>query len=122
MIRAWLAVAALVGFFSVAAGAGAAHLGAGERISELLRIGALYGMVHAAALVAVAAVADHRGQPSLLLAGAGWSFAAGTLLFSFSLFGLALTGIAWLGSITPFGGACLLIGWAVLGAYALSRR
>jgi hypothetical protein len=41
------------------------------------------------------------------------------LLFSFSLFGLALTGITWLGIVTPFGGACLLIGWAALGAYAL---
>jgi uncharacterized membrane protein YgdD (TMEM256/DUF423 family) len=122
MIRAWLAVAAIVGFFSVAAGAVSAHLGAGERTSELLRSGALYGMVHAAALVAIAAVADHRDQRSFLLIGAGWGFAAGMLLFSFSLFALALTGIAWLGIVTPLGGACLLIGWAALGAYALSRR
>jgi uncharacterized membrane protein YgdD (TMEM256/DUF423 family) len=122
MIRAWLAVAAIVGFFSVAAGAVSAHLGAGERTSELLRSGALYGMVHAAALVAIAAVADHRDQRSFLLIGAGWGFAAGMLLFSFSLFALALTGMTWLGIVTPLGGACLLIGWAALGAYALSRR
>ena len=45
MIRAWLVAAALGGFLSVAAGAAAAHLPAGERSAELLRTGALYGMV-----------------------------------------------------------------------------
>src|SRR5580692_11430056 len=68
MIRAWLIAAALGGFLSVAAGAAAAHLPAGERGAELLRTGALYGMVHGAALIAVTAMArssraaaDYRG-------------------------------------------------------------
>ena len=104
MIRAWLAAAAIGGFLSVAAGAAAAHLPAGERAAELLRTGALYGMVHAAALIAVAAMAQARGRPGLPLAVAGWGFAAGMLLFSLSLFALALTGSGWLGMITPFGG------------------
>jgi uncharacterized membrane protein YgdD (TMEM256/DUF423 family) len=121
MIRAWLAVAAVMGFLSVAGGAVSAHLGGAERMSELLRTGALYGMVHAAALIATAALAD-RAHPPFFLIVAGWSFAAGMLIFSLSVFALALTGVAKLGIVTPFGGAGLLIGWAALGVYALSRR
>jgi uncharacterized membrane protein YgdD (TMEM256/DUF423 family) len=122
MIRAWLIAAAVGGFVSVAAGATAAHLPAGERAAELLRTGALYGMVHAAALIAVTAIAQSRGRLGLALTIAGWSFAAGMLLFSLSLFALALTGREWLGVITPFGGAGLLVGWAALATHALSRR
>jgi uncharacterized membrane protein YgdD (TMEM256/DUF423 family) len=122
MIRAWLIAAALGGFLSVAAGAAAAHLPAGERGAELLRTGTLYGMVHAAALVAVTAMAQSRGRVGVALTVAGWSFATGMLLFSLSLFALALTGREWLGMITPFGGAGLLVGWAALAAHASSRR
>jgi uncharacterized membrane protein YgdD (TMEM256/DUF423 family) len=53
---------------------------------------------------------------------AGWSFAAGMLLFSVSLFALALTGSGWLGMITPIGGAGLLFGWAALAAHGWSHR
>lgn len=121
MIRAWLAIAAIGRFLSVAAGAAAAHLGAGDRAAALLRTGAFYGMIHAAVLIAVAAMAaGHRlGYP---LIAAGWGFAAGIILFSFSLFGLALTGVQWLGLVTPFGGASLLVGWAALGVCAFQRR
>ena len=63
MTRAWLIAPAIGGFLSVAAGAAAAHLPAGERGAELLRTGALYGMVHAAALIAVSALAESRGRP-----------------------------------------------------------
>jgi uncharacterized membrane protein YgdD (TMEM256/DUF423 family) len=122
VIRAWLVVAALGGFLSVTAGAMAAHLGPSGRDAELLRSGALYGMVHAAALVAVAAIAQSRGPVGLALTVAGWSFAAGMLLFSLSLFALALTGSEWLGMVTPFGGAGLLVGWAALAVHASSRR
>jgi hypothetical protein len=58
MIRAWLAVAATGGFFSVAAGAVGAPLAIVDRTAELVRTGALYGMVHAAALIGVAMVAE----------------------------------------------------------------
>src|SRR5438045_6989845 len=112
MIRAWLIAAALGGFSSVAAGAAAAHVAAGDRAAELLRTGALYGMVHAAALIAVTAMAQSRDRLGLALTVAGWSFAAGMLLFSLSLFALALTGREWLGIITPFAGARLIVGCA----------
>jgi uncharacterized membrane protein YgdD (TMEM256/DUF423 family) len=120
--RAWLIAAAVGGFLSVAAGAAAAHLSAGERAAELLRTGALYGMAHAAALIAVTAMAQSPGRVGLALTVAGWSFAAGMLLFSLSLFALALSGREWLGMITPFGGAGLLVGWAALAIHASSRR
>ena len=122
MIRAWLLAAALGGLLSVTAGATAAHLGLSGRAAELLRSGALYGMVHAAALIALAAIAQSRGPVGLALTIAGSSFAAGMLLFSLSLFALALTGGEWLGMITPFGGTGLLVGWAALAVHALSRR
>ena len=122
MIRVWLIAAGLGGFLSVAAGTAAAHLPASERAAELLRTGALYGMVHATALIAVTAVAESSGRRRLALTIAGWSFAAGTLLFSISLFALALTGSAWLGMITPFGGAGLLVGWVSVAFSASARR
>jgi len=123
MIRIWLAATALGGFLSVGAGAVAAHLASGDpRGAELLRTGALYGMVHAAALTAVVAMAGHRDRPGRLLIVAGWCFVGGIALFSFSLFALALTGIALFGRITPFGGVSFLLGWATLGLAALCRH
>ena len=70
----------------------------------------------------VAAMAQSRGRPGLALTIAGWGFAAGTLIFSNSLFAAALTGNGSLGMITPFGGVGLLVGWAALAAHALSGR
>jgi uncharacterized membrane protein YgdD (TMEM256/DUF423 family) len=122
MIRAWLIAAAVGGFLSVTAGAAATHIAAGKRAAELLRSGALYGMVHAAALIAVTAIAQSGDRIGLALTVAGWSFVSGMLLFSLSLFALALTGREWLGMITPFGGAGLLVGWAALAVHASSRR
>jgi len=110
MMRAWLREAAVVGFLSVAAGAAAAHLAAGERAATLLRSGALYGMVHPAALLGVTALARGGRRVGLALTIAGWSFAAGAVLFSISLFALALAGGKWPGTITRFGGVGLLTG------------
>jgi uncharacterized membrane protein YgdD (TMEM256/DUF423 family) len=122
MVRAWLAIAAIGGLLSVAAGAIAAHLATEDRVSALLRTGALYGMVHGTALIAVTAIAQTRYRIEYPLIVAGWSFAAGVILFSLSLFGLALTRIEWFGLVTPVGGGGFLIGWAALGVYAFGRR
>ena len=122
MIRIWLGIAGFGGLFSVAAGALAAH-GAGDaHVAELLRTGALYGLAHAAALLAVIAAAERRERRGVALAIAGWGFAAGIVLFSSSLFALALTGIERFGLVTPLGGAALMIGWAALGLRAFYRR
>ena len=123
MTRAWLAVAAAGGFASVAAGAFAAHVVARDAgASELLRTAAVYGMVHASALLGIAALAERRERPGAALVVAGWSVALGLLLFSLSLIALAATGLAAFGRVTPFGGIALLVGWAALGVDALRRR
>ncbi len=118
MIRIWLVIAALGGAASVVAGALAAHLADDPKAAELLRTGALYGMVHAAALLAVVAIAARR----LAVRVAGWSFAVGIVLFSGSLFALAAGAARWLGWVTPFGGVALIVGWAALAILAFQRR
>ena len=119
MIRIWLAVAGLGGLASVIAGSFAAHLADDPKAAELLRTGAVYGMVHAAALLATIALAQGRRRAAIV---AGWSFAAGIVLFSFSLYALAAGGPRWLGWMTPFGGLALMLGWAALGSLAVRRR
>ena len=119
MIRVWLAIAGLGGLASLIAGAFAAHLADDPKAAELLRTGALYGMIHAVALLATIALAQGRRRAAVV---AGWSFAAGIVLFSFSLFALAAGGARWLGWMTPFGGVALMLGWSALGSLAVRRR
>lgn len=111
------AVSALIG---VAAGAFGAH-GLKTRLEpELLgvfEVGARYQMYHAFALVACAWAATR--WPGALVIAAGWLFVAGTLVFSGSLYALALTGVRALGAITPLGGLALIAGWACLAVAAL---
>jgi uncharacterized membrane protein YgdD (TMEM256/DUF423 family) len=122
MIRVWLAIAGLGGAASVIAGALAAHFAQDPKTAELLRTGALYGMIHAAALIAVMALAQGREPRRGAAALAGWSFALGIVLFSFSLFALAAGAAHWLGWATPVGGLALIVGWLALGALAMRRR
>ena len=122
MTRIWLAVAGLAGAASVTAGALAAHLADDAKTAELLRTGALYGMVHAATLIALIGLAQGREPRRGAAAIAGWSFTVGIVLFSGSLFALAAGSPRWLGAATPFGGVALIIGWAALGSLALRRR
>jgi uncharacterized membrane protein YgdD (TMEM256/DUF423 family) len=120
--RVWLAIAGLFGLISVAGGAAAAHLGGDPKSAELLRTGALYGMVHAAALIAVIALAQGREPRRGAAAIAGWSFAVGLVLFTGSLFALAFAAPRWVGWLTPFGGVALMLGWASLAVLAFRRR
>jgi len=122
MIRLWLAIAGLGGFSSVAAGALAIHLADDAKVAELLRTGALYGMVHAAALIAVIGFAQGREPRRGAAVVAGWGFTVGIVLFSGSLFVLALTEVRWLGWATPVGGIALISGWIALGSLAFRRR
>jgi uncharacterized membrane protein YgdD (TMEM256/DUF423 family) len=97
---------------AVAAGAFGAHSLRSRLSPDLLTIfetGARYQMYHALALLA-AALAIGRGSGTAVHV-AGWCFVAGTLLFSGSLYVLALSGIRWLGAITPLGGVAFLAGW-----------
>ena len=122
MTRLWLAIAGLGGMASVIAGALAAHLVDAPQTAELLRTGALYGSVHAAALLAVIALTPGGEQRRGVAVIAGSCFALGIVLFSGSLFALAAGGARWLGWVTPFGGTALIVGWMGVAALALPRR
>jgi uncharacterized membrane protein YgdD (TMEM256/DUF423 family) len=80
-------------------------------------------MYHALALLALAALAGaSEREADRFLAIAAWLFIAGTVLFSGSLYLLALTGIRALARVTPFGGSAFLLGWLSLGVFAWRRR
>jgi uncharacterized membrane protein YgdD (TMEM256/DUF423 family) len=105
----------LLGLTGVGLGAFGAHVLA-ERLGEdgvtTWELAVRYQQVHAvAALVAVALAGGAAGK---LLARAGWAFVIGVVLFSGSLYGLALDGPRWLGPITPLGGVAMLVGWVLL--------
>ena len=71
-----------------------------------------YQMYHALGLIAVAWASTQWS--SQLITASGWLFVAGIVIFSGSLYILSLTGVRWLGAITPIGGAAFIIGWACL--------
>jgi len=109
----WISLAALFGFLGVALGAFGAHA-LKARLGEALPIwqtAVLYHLVHAVAMLAVALYGKSTGQGIGVIVA---FFAAGVLLFSGSLYILAITGIKALGAVTPLGGLCFLIGWAAL--------
>jgi uncharacterized membrane protein YgdD (TMEM256/DUF423 family) len=106
----------------VAAGAFGAHALKARLSADLLAIfetGARYQMYHSLGLIAVGLLASSR--PSGLLDGAGWAMLVGIVLFSGSLYALALSGVRALGAITPLGGVGFLVGW-VLFALAAWRQ
>ena len=116
--RVFISLGGLSGCLAVAAGAFAAHA-LRERLSpELLDVfqtGATYQMYHALALLAVGILlARFSVGGSAWLSVAGWLFLGGTILFSGSLYALALSGTRWLGAITPIGGVAFLLGWLAL--------
>jgi len=123
MDRTFLLIGAVLGFLAVALGAFAAHALKSRLSAEMLAVfetGVRYQMYHAFAVLIVAAAIGHIGNARLLVI-AGWFFFAGILLFSGSLYALALTSVRILGAITPVGGLLFLIGWACLAVFALIR-
>ncbi len=111
---------AIAGLLAVAVGAFGAHLLEG-RISdhylEIYNTGVQYHMFHAAGILLVAALADKLHSRKL----AAWAFRlllAGIVLFSGSLYTLAVTGIGVLGAITPLGGIAFIAGWLCLALAA----
>lgn len=126
MNRGLVAAGAINGAIAVAAGAFAAHALKGRldaRALEVFETGARYQMYHALAIVLcglLAAARSGQGWSGLGSAGAaGWTMQVGIVLFSGSLYALALTGVRGLGAITPFGGVAFLVGWGWLAVTAL---
>ena len=118
-MRQWIILGAASAFLSVAAGAFGAHALRTRLSADLQTIfetGARYHMYHSLGLIAVGLFAALR--PSPLLHGAGWAMLVGIVLFSGSLYALALSGIRVLGAITPLGGLGFLVGWALFALAA----
>ena len=119
MDRLFFTLGALSAFIAVGAGAFGAH-GLRARLDPAMlavfETAARYQMYHALGLIAAAWGAAR--WPGPWIGWAGWLFVAGTLLFSGSLYALALSGIRWLGAITPLGGVAFLAGWICLALAA----
>jgi uncharacterized membrane protein YgdD (TMEM256/DUF423 family) len=113
MERLFFAMGSVLALLAVAAGAFGAHAlreRLGPDMLASFEVGARYHMYHSLGLLAVAwAIGRWPGSTA-----AGWLFLAGILVFSGSLYALALTGQRWLGAVTPLGGLALLLGWLVL--------
>jgi uncharacterized membrane protein YgdD (TMEM256/DUF423 family) len=115
---------AVSGFVGVAAGAFGAH-GLSTKLSAkalaVWQTAAHYQLVHSVALFALGVwlATGATGFSGRLAEGAGWAFSFGVLVFSGSLYFLALTDIRGLGAITPIGGLGLLLGWALVAAAAV---
>ena len=110
--RLLLTLAALSGLLAVAIGAFGAHAITDPQAKDWIRTGTIYGLGHAAAAFAVMA----RSR------GAAWAMTGGALIFSGSLYLIALTGQRWLGMTAPVGGLLMMGGWAWLIVVALRRR
>lgn len=123
MTKTYLLIAAISGFLAVALGAFGAH-GLRDKLSaDLLavyHIGVQYHFYHTLALLAVALLLALQSS-SLSLSLLKWSgnlFAIGIVIFSGSLYVLAISGVRWLGAITPIGGVAFLAGWICLALAA----
>jgi uncharacterized membrane protein YgdD (TMEM256/DUF423 family) len=135
--RSFLVLGAILGLVGVALGAFGSHALRGRLTPERLatfETGVRYQLWHALALFVVVVVGSLRlvhpssgaGGTLVLLEGttdwpalaAGWLFVAGIVLFSGSLYALALTDRRTWGAVTPLGGVCFLAGWALLALAA----
>jgi len=116
MERIFAVSGAVSAFVAVAAGAFGAHALRARLDATRLAVfetAARYQMYHALGLLAVAWALTRWPAPPVRVAG--WLFLAGTVVFSGSLYLLAVTGARWLGAMTPLGGLCFLAGWLSLG-------
>jgi uncharacterized membrane protein YgdD (TMEM256/DUF423 family) len=123
--RRIVAAGAIFAMLAVLLGAFAAH--GLESTLDADRIGIFetavrYQMYHAIALLIAGALASRPGYSSRWLKGAALAFGLGISLFSGSLYILALTGIGWLGAVTPLGGGAFILGWLALAIAALKAR
>jgi uncharacterized membrane protein YgdD (TMEM256/DUF423 family) len=121
MRRLFFFLGSLFGGLAVVFGSFGAHALKARLTPELVatfETGVRYQMYHALALLVVALMPP--GRPVLTVGG--WLFVVGILLFSGSLYVLTLSGIRWLGAITPVGGTAFIIGWFCVAAAALRGR
>lgn len=115
MRNLWITLGSVSAFLAVAMGAFGAHA-LKTRLAEyalgVWNTAATYQMYHALALIGFGLWLERVPQASPF---SGWAFVAGTVIFSGSLYALALTDIKVLGAITPIGGLAFMIGWIGFG-------
>ncbi len=121
MDKRFVALGAAFAFLGVLIGAFGAHALQATLETNGTRAtyetGVQYQLIHAVGLLFLGLM--QMREPSRKLEWAGKLMAAGILLFSFSLYTLALTGIRVLGAVTPFGGLCFLVAWVLVLSWAL---
>lgn len=119
--KLFVSLGALAAALGVVLGAFGAHALKARLSADMLAVwqtAVQYHLWHALGLVAIGLLAQHL-PASVPVRVAGWLMLVGIVLFSGSLYALALSGTRWLGAITPFGGACLILGWLVLAVALL---
>lgn len=116
MAKLFIQISAISGFLAVALGAFGAHA-LKNRLDAyaqgIYQTAVHYQFVHTLALLACALLMLHWQKTTSLMVSAT-AFAVGIVIFSGSLYILSLTGIRWLGAVTPIGGAAFLLGWGAL--------
>lgn len=115
MDKTFFAIGAIVAALGVALGAFGAHGLKATLSADMLanfETGVRYQMYHALALLAVALAYARWSQPFISVSG--WLFVVGIAIFSGSLYLLSITGMRWLGAITPVGGVAFIAGWVCL--------
>lgn len=109
--RTWMTLAAAGGLIAVAVGAFAAHGVSDPKAQEWLRTGSTYGFMHTMATFACATFMNIGAKRARF---APAFFLSGVVVFSGTLYAMALGAPRWLGAVTPIGGTLFLIGWATL--------
>ncbi|MEM9272136.1 MAG: DUF423 domain-containing protein [Cyanobacteria bacterium P01_F01_bin.143] len=125
MTKIFLAIAGFLGALSVASGAFATHALKNNLTVKALEIwetATKYQMYHVLALILVALLLTQTEIANSSLNIAGWAFIIGIVIFSGSLYALSLTGIKWLGAITPLGGLAFIIGWISIAIAAWGMK
>lgn len=115
MAKLWLVLGAAYGLLGVLLGAFGAHALRARLSADMLRVwetAVQYQFWHAVALLAVGLLVSRAADG--WLTAAGWGFALGVLVFSGSLYALALSGGRVLGAVTPVGGLLMIAGWVCL--------
>ena len=118
MAKLFITLASLSGMTAVTLGAFGAHA-LRDRLDDYARgvfeTAVQYHFYHSLALLAVGLLAVSQPQ-TVMLKSSGWLFFIGILIFSGSLYLLSVTGVRWLGAVTPLGGLAFIAGWACLAA------
>ncbi len=115
MVKVFAALGGAFAMLSVACGAFGAHAlraRLDERALEVWETAASYQMYHGLGLLAVAWILAQTQSTAATVAG--WAMVVGVVVFSGSLYTLSLTGIKWLGAITPIGGVAFIVAWIAL--------